>query len=203
MAPHLAPNLDGGGGRHGRRCRDPPVVVPLARDGPSGFVFRPARFWSSVFCHWRVYLSSWRRSWCRSWSGPGRGRPSSGGSRLAAGWLWVGFVLLNALSPLQVDSYLEFGLEPLSRLITWVGPRVAAMLRNAPTWFDFLLEEVLDSGSYALVCSVPQLLVALLGGWLARWLGISIRIETRRDQGSPTTLAESQPTTARTSMDLL
>ncbi len=115
------------------------------------------------------------------------------------GWAaLVGFVLLSALFPAQVGAYLELGMEPFRRIIVWFVSQTPSFFGGMPTWIDFLLEEFFDCGPVALVFGVPQFGVALLGGWLARRVGISIRIETRQSPRNLTVPAEFPPITART-----
>ena len=120
------------------------------------------------------------------------------GFEVCGGAALVGFVLLSVLIPAEVNSYLEFGVEPFRRMIMWSASRSASLLGRMPTWLDFFLEDGLDCAPIALVFGVPQLGIALLGGWLARRVGISIRIEARQTRDKPPIPAESRPMTVRT-----
>jgi cobalamin synthase len=73
------------------------------------------------------------------------------------------------------------------------GARISALFEGLPSW----VQSSLALGIATVWCSLPQLTVAMFGGWLARRLGITVRFElggmepavsgtvAARDPGSP------------------
>lgn len=110
------------------------------------------------------------------------------------GWASIlGFVLICDLAPGRIGQAIDLGFQlvsvtlapVLSRL---VSPDVAS--QPGPAW----LENASEIGIISLVLSGPELLLALVGGWLFRKSGISLRIEMR--QSTATRLHEVRPETA-------
>ena len=106
---------------------------------------------------------------------PGRGepRPFWGGFEVFG---WAALFLSSAgaiLTPVSMASYPETVLGPLSPAFDRMGydPR-------SPAW---RLVEALVLGSVFLL---PQLLVALLGGWLGSRFRVKVVIERRRTRGT-------------------
>ena len=55
----------------------------------------------------------------------------------------------------------------------WTRPVLVPNLERAPTWIQLSAE----LGFAAVLFSLPELIIALIGGWLARTLGLTARLE--------------------------
>jgi hypothetical protein len=87
----------------------------------------------------------------------------------ASGWVAVfAFVTCSSIAASEVSAYTELILDP-------VFPIIRPCLEAAPgsvAMFGYL-------GLFTIIYSLPQLLLALLGGWLGRKAGLTARFEWR------------------------
>jgi hypothetical protein len=89
------------------------------------------------------------------------------------GWAAVFlFILGSALSPSAVAGY-------ANSIASLFAPALKPHVEHAPDWFLAILE----FGLCGLIFGLPQLGIALLGGWLTRRAGISVSIERRQTSG--------------------
>jgi hypothetical protein len=84
------------------------------------------------------------------------------------------FICLSALSPPAVGRLLDAAALPIGRVLL---PYIA----HAPEWVPMAIEVVLVVS----ILGLPELLVALFGGWLTRRLGLTVSIERRRALPTP------------------
>jgi hypothetical protein len=87
------------------------------------------------------------------------------------GWASVFlFIVISALSPPLIGAYTDATAKATGPFFKPYG------LEHAPAW----VVGTLEFGLVTLIFGVPQMLVALMGGVLARWSGLSVTIERRR-----------------------
>jgi hypothetical protein len=90
----------------------------------------------------------------------------------ASGWTVVlAFVTCYSVAPLVLLGYAEL-------IGTHTRPVFERYLADTPAWVGMYIE--LAAG--VIIFAPPQLLVALLGGWLTRKLGLSVRFERQRTE---------------------
>jgi hypothetical protein len=90
------------------------------------------------------------------------------------GWASVFvFIACCALATSLVDAYFRI-------LVSKIEPAFIACLAGAPEWLVFLSA----LSCVAVIFSLPELLLALIGGWLTRRLGITI-VRQRRPAQEP------------------
>ena len=89
------------------------------------------------------------------------------------------FILIAALSPKSVAAYFE-SMFRVADLILVPLARSFNSQAKRPLWLDMVLEWIFEAGPLTLFFAVPEVLFALLGGWVARKIGISVRVELRR-----------------------
>ena len=88
----------------------------------------------------------------------------------AVGWAVVfTFMTCYSVAPWALLSYAEL-------IGAYTRPVFERYLADTPNWVGFYVE----LGAGVIIFSPPQLLVALLGGWLTRKLGLSVRFERQR-----------------------
>ena len=89
----------------------------------------------------------------------------------AAGWVVVfAFGTLYSLAPSAILALTE-------RIGAWTRPVLVPLFEGSPPWASVAAE----LGFGALLFTLPELVIALLGGWLARALGITVRFEFRNE----------------------
>ncbi len=123
-----------------------------------------------------------------SFSVPGllRGSPLS---PFVFGFEAVGWVVLFAfLSWYSIAEHAVIGYA--SAIVAPIRPSVMSYLENAPEWGKLFVE----FGFSTVLFSTPQLVLALLGGWLARRLGLTLRLERRHALPAMPALEEMRET---------
>jgi hypothetical protein len=88
----------------------------------------------------------------------------------ALGWAVVfAYVTCYSLAPSVVFASAE-------QIGQYTRPALAPYATDAPRWLALAFE----LGIGAVIFTVPELVVAVLGGWLTHWFGLTARFELRR-----------------------
>ena len=103
------------------------------------------------------------------------------------GWATVFlFVVASAVSPPAVANYVNTVAWPIGRVL-------APMVVRSPEWLITAVEFVLIVAIFFL----PELAIAMLGGWLARRAGFTVRIGRTRRSEAPAIVEEAEDGSAR------
>jgi len=85
----------------------------------------------------------------------------------ASGWTAIFvFIACYSIAPSAVLAFTQW-------IATWMKPVLDSLLERAPIWIQLSAE----LGIGAILFTLPQLILALFGGWLARMVGLTARLE--------------------------
>jgi hypothetical protein len=99
----------------------------------------------------------------------------------AMGWVMVfAFVTVYSTAPSEVLAFSEW-------IGTWTNPPLPEILERLPKGVRTVVQMGLVTGLF----SFPELVVAMLGGWLNRKVGLSVRFERRVAQPAGAVLNKS------------
>ena len=104
----------------------------------------------------------------------------------ALGWALVfAFITCYSVAPWVLLAYAAL-------IGTYTRPVFERYFVDTPSWIGMCLE----LGACVVIFAVPQLLIALIGGWLNRKLGLTVRFERQRT-GGPAVLPPESATGAK------
>jgi hypothetical protein len=100
----------------------------------------------------------------------------------ALGWAVVfAFITCYSVAPSVLLGYAEI-------IGAYTRPVFERYLADSPNWVGLYIE----LGAGVIIFSLPQLLIALFGGWMTRKLGLTVRFERRRMEEAAAHALESK-----------